>query len=247
MPTSQHSFEALATRFENGYTLINGWLDYSPNNATITKAALAAFVTTVNNANTDVTTKLNALGTERNTRTNLVFEKTEDGILLNPACFENRIRGIVSYLSGDFEEGHSATKNVTAILKKIRPTYPKKAPDAPPGAGKSPSEKSFASAMGHGRSVVAIVQTLGVSYVPPDTNLTVANMNVLLTSMTNANTEVQKKAEAYGISNRNRRKLFEGVDGLKKRRTAIKSYLASFPGLKKSAHYIEYNDAINGV
>lgn len=244
MPSSQQSFEAVATRFENGFTLINGWADYAPVNTFITKANLATFITSVNNANSDVSTKLNALKSEQGNRLNLVFENEDSS---NPACLENRIRGILSYLKGDAAKNHSVTKGVEVILRKMRPVYKKKDPAAPKGSGKSPSERTFASAVGHGRSVVALVQTLGASYMPPDANLTIANMNTLLTSITTANSETQKKAEAYGSSNSNRRNLFQGIGGLSERRTAIKNYLASFPGLKKSSHYIEYNDAIKGV
>jgi hypothetical protein len=62
------------------------------------------------------------------------------------------------------------------------------------------------------------------------------------------NKDVQIALDDYGTAHRVRRDLYSNIkDGLEARKKAILSYLASFPGLKKSNHYIEFNDAMKGI
>lgn len=241
----QQSFEAIFQRFKNGNTLIQAWADYTPGNTTITKASLTAFIPTVTAANTAVTDTEFDLGTARGVRNPLVFEIRDT----NPTCLETRMRGIVSYLGSDPDNNAFTTssKKAAAILKKIRPAYAKKEPGAPFGAGKSPMEKSFASAVGHGKAFITIITKLGVAYSPADSNLSVANMTTLVNLIDTENGNVQSALEDYGEANKARLKLYTGAQGLEKRRSAVLSYLASFPGLKKSDHYREYNQAIKGT
>lgn len=241
----QQSFDAILQRFKNGNTLVQAWADYNPGNATITKAALMTFITSVDAANTAVTESETDLGTARGVRNPLVFEKRDT----NPTCMETRMRAIVSYLSSDPDNNAFTTssKKAAAILKKIRPAYAKKEPGAPFGAGKSPMERSFASAVGHGKAFITIITKLGVAYNPADPNLSVANMTTLVNLIDTENGNVQSALEVYGEANKARKKLYDGPQGLEKRRSAILNYLASFPGLKKSNHYREYNQAIKGT
>src|SRR5436190_122159 len=95
--SSQQTYEAVLNRFKNANVLVQGWVDYSPGNTLILKAALAAFIPTVESANTEVTGAETALSTIRHGRNLLVFE-IED---TNPTCLETRIRGIENYLSSD--------------------------------------------------------------------------------------------------------------------------------------------------
>src|SRR5437867_2454582 len=94
---SQQTFDAVFQRFKNGNTLIQAWADYNPGNANIKKAALTAFITSIDAANTSVTGTETDLNTVRGVRNPLVFEIEAT----NPTCLETRIRGIVSYLSSD--------------------------------------------------------------------------------------------------------------------------------------------------
>jgi len=240
-----NTFDAVLQRFKNGNTLIQAWSDYSPPNANITKAALTAFIPTVDAANAAVESTGTDLGNARGVRNPLVFE-IED---TNPTCLETRIRGIVSYSESapDNVAFTTSAKKVKSILKKIRPKYPKKAPDAPRGGGKSPMEKSFASAVGQGRAVITIITKLGAAYSPADPNLSVASMTTLVDLIETENGNVQSALEDYGEANKARFKLYKGLQGLEKRRSAILKYLGSFPGLKKSDHYVEYNQAIKGT
>lgn len=242
---AQQTYDSILQRFKNGNTLIQAWGDYNPGNVNITKAALTAFIPTVDTANDNVTDTDTDLSSARGVRNPLVFEIEAT----NPTCLETRIRGIVSYLSSDPDNNAFATsaKKVNAILKKIRPSYPKKDPAAPRGAGKSPMEKSFASAVGQGRAVITVITKLLLTYVPADANLTVANMTTLVDLIETENGNVQSALEDYGEANKARLKIYKGPQGLEKRRSAILNYLGSFPGLKKSDHYREFNQAIKGT
>jgi len=242
MATSQKSFEARKTRFKNGETLIQSWMDYSSGNAKITKGALAAFILDLDAKDGTVTTTFIPVGNKQNERIVKVFTIKDT----NPTCLEKRIAGISNYLNGDFT-GSTAAKAVTGILKKIRPKYKKKVPGTPRGAGQSPSEKSFSSIVGHGDRVIAHITALGVAYNPPDANLTVANMQTLVDEIRQLNKDVAKKLDPYGEANRARKAVYDGTDGMNKRITLIKSYLASFQGGKRSNHYIEFSQAIKGV
>lgn len=245
---SQQSFDAVLNRFKDGNILVQGWGDYTPGNALIIKAALTAFITSVETANAEATSTEEDLGTARGIRNPLVFEIGDT----NPTCLETRIRGIVNYLKSDPDNNAFAVaaKKVNIILKKIRPSYPKKKPGDPPvprGTGKSPMEKSFASAVGQGRAVITIITKLAGAYLPADNNLKLAQMTTLVNLIDTENGNVQGALEDYGVANKARLKLYKGPQGLEKRRSAILNYLASFPGLKKSDHYREYNQAIKGT
>jgi len=242
---SQQSFEAVLNRFKNGNALVQSWPDFSPGNPLIVKAALPPFITGIEGANTDVTATEEAVGVTRAVRNPLVFEIKDT----NPTCEETRIRGIVNYLRSDPDNAAFATaaKKVSTILKKMRPHYPKKVEGAPRGDGKSPAEKSFASAVGHGRAVITIVSGLGAAYSPADSNLSKASMTTLVDLIETENQNVQEALDNYGTANRLRNRLFKQKDGLEKRRSAILKYLSSFPGLTRSSHYIEFNQAIKGT
>ncbi|MEP7167768.1 MAG: hypothetical protein ABI855_00200 [Bacteroidota bacterium] len=242
---AQQTFDAVFQRFKNGNVLVQAWGDYNPGNASIKKPALVTFISSIDTATAAVTSTETDLGTARGVRNPLVFEIKDT----NPTCLETRIRGIVSYLESDPDNNAFTTsaKRVNAVLKKIRPKYPKKDPAAPRGSGRSPMEKSFASAVGQGKAVIVIITKLGAAYVPADGTLRVLDMTTLVDLIDTENGNVQSALEDYGEANRARLALYKGAQGLEKRRTAILNYLASFPGLKKSDHYIEYNQAIKGT
>ncbi|HLG33618.1 MAG TPA: hypothetical protein VI757_01955, partial [Bacteroidia bacterium] len=242
---SQQSFPAVLNRFKDGNVLVQAWPDYSPGNPLIIKAALPPFILSVEAANDEVTNTETDLGTARGVRNPLVFEIKAT----NPACLEKRIRGIVNHQFSDPDNVLFVTagKKINVILKKIRPKYPKKPPGTPRGSGNSPMEKSFASAVGHGRAVITIITKLGAADSPADANLSVVSMTTLVDLIEAENENVQSALEDYGVANRARLKLFKGPQGLEKRRSAILKYLSSFPGLTQSDHYIEYNQAIKGT
>ena len=113
----------------------------------------------------------------------------------------------------------------------------------------SPSERTFASIRGFLHEVITLVDGLpsSVTYDPPDSNLTVTEMEGLRDQIDAANGSVASAMEAYGTANRDRKNLYDGKDGMSDRISMIKSYLASFPGKKKSNNYIEYTQALKGT
>ncbi len=114
---------------------------------------------------------------------------------------------------------------------------------------RSPMEKTFASIPGFLDEVITTCSDLsaGGTYDPPDANLTVTELEDLRDQIRAANAAVNTAMKDYGTSNRTRKKLYDGADGMTKRITLIKSYLGSFEGGKKSEYYIEYSQAIKGT
>ena len=111
----------------------------------------------------------------------------------------------------------------------------------------SPSERTFASIPGVLTEVISMVGELAPGqYDPPDSNLTETEMEGLRDNIVTANATVAAEMKTYGNSNRDRRELYDGDNQMADRIAMIKSYLASFPGKKKSDNYIEYSQAIKG-
>jgi len=243
MAGSQQSFEAREERFSLGNDLIQTWGDYDPKNVLITKLALPVFIADVGAKNTLANSTGLTLKNTQSNRALLVFRIKDT----NPACLEKRVEAIANNLTSELKASNPSTKRVKKILSKMRPQYPKRAPGTPRGAGQSPSEKSFASAVGQGQEVVDIITALGAAYSPPDANLSAAEMQSLVDAIKARNTAVTKALEPAGNANRARKTIYNGTDGMQERISAIKSYLASFQGGKKSDHYIEYSQAIKGT
>ena len=242
MPASQQSFEARLERFILGNGLVQSWLDYDPQNVLIKKLSLTGFILSVNTANTLCNNTRQTLGNGQTARAPLVFTNKET----NPACLQKRIEQIVPYLEGDLGKTSPSAKLVRSVRLKIRPVYPKKPPGTPRGAGNSPMERSFASAVGLGQKVVDCIFGLGAAYKPANPDLSVASMQALVNLIKDKNKIVTEALEPFGNANRARRKLYDQDDGMKERIVSIKGYLASFQGGKKSDRYIEYSQAIKG-
>lgn len=112
----------------------------------------------------------------------------------------------------------------------------------------SPSEHTFASIPGFLEEVITLVSKFAPGfYDPPDSDLTVTELEGLHDQIEAANAAVSDALDEYGESNRVRKELYDGENGMADRIAMIKSYLASFPGKKKSDHYIEYSQAIKGT
>ncbi len=123
---SQGTFEDRIGKYTAGNTLVQGWGDYDPGNALITKAAYTAFIASVETANTAVTTTKNAAGTAKDARRLLCFtlyDPNEEIGITNPDCAQERIIRVQSYLEGLLPEGHATVDDVHTIMKKIRPKY----------------------------------------------------------------------------------------------------------------------------
>jgi len=113
----------------------------------------------------------------------------------------------------------------------------------------SPMEKTFASVVGFLGEVIALINGIGggIVYSPPDPKLTVAELTALRNQIDNFNSQVATAMSNYGEANQDRRKLYDGNDGMVERIRLIKLYLATFPLGKKSSHFIEFSQAIKGT
>lgn len=112
----------------------------------------------------------------------------------------------------------------------------------------SPSERTFASIQGFLTEVITLVSKFAPDlYDPPDSNLSVDELEGLHDQIEAANAAVSSALDDYGTSNRARKNLYDGDDQMADRIAMIKSYLASFPGKKKSGHFIEFSQAIKGT
>lgn len=241
---SQMSYENRIGRFENGLALLQTWGDYLPANVLITIAVLLTFVADVRAKNEEVANLLTNLTNNRNLRKPQVFKtKTSD---LN--CLQNRIDNIVNYLKAEFGKTSGACQQVYSLFKRISPTYPKKKePNLPRGSGRSPSERSFVAVTGYGYEVHAIINSLGATYNPSNTAITVVNFKTFLDTLNTLNKDIAVDLKNYGDAVNDRIELYEGAEGLDNRMSMIKSYLASFPGGKTGQKYVEYTQSIEGV
>lgn len=116
--------------------------------------------------------------------------------------------------------------------------------------GASPSEKTFASIDGHLSEVITLLNQIvanGTAYNPPDLAISIASLTALRDQIRIANDQVTSAMDNYGDANRERKIVYDGADGMRQRIELIKKYLASFTGGKKSAHFIEFSQAIKGT
>jgi hypothetical protein len=257
MADSQRSFETLINRFDNGLTLINGWADYDPTNPKIKKPALIAKVADIRTANALVETTKIILGNKQSARllkTFTVYETAgERGTrsVVNVDCLEECILGIRDNLKSE-ELDVASLKAVEKIINKMRPVYPKKPKETdiavdPRGRKRpSPSERSYAAAVGYGDSIVALITELGADYNPANANLSVANMTALVDDIRQLSKDVQVALKNYGDAVRARRTLYGPQGGLSDLTKLVKSHLASGEGRKQNPQYIEFDDAIKG-
>lgn len=239
---SQRSYEVRDGKYQNGDALIQGYGDYNPTNVLITKAANTSFIADVGSKNVRVVSRGLTLTDLREQRRPLAF-KLKNGGDIN--CLENRIRNILQYVMGDLPGQKAGIKKLKEICKKLSPKYPKKAdPNLPRGTGKSPSEKSFNSLVGFGNEVIGIITGIGPDYAPTNTNIQIADLTVFVSMLNTMNRDIATAEEAYGNAVRERKEIYDGEDGMSKRISMIKSYLAGFEGGKNSAHYIEFSQAV---
>lgn len=112
----------------------------------------------------------------------------------------------------------------------------------------SPSEKTFAGIPGFLSEVITLVSGLDIkySYNPPDDKLQTDQLSALLKQIEAAGSDVTASTDNYGSAVRERRRLYEGEEGMLERIRLTKSYLGSFSGGKKSGHFIEYSQALKG-
>lgn len=242
MAPSQKSFETRFGRFYSGNELLQANPDYNPQNILITKPELNTFIS-------DVSAKDEAVNLAYKNYRDKVKIRRENGFRDNENlenCLENRIRTIASYVGADIGRTSASYKIIKDFIKKIKPIYKKKDPEAPRGDGKSPSEKSFVALIGYGVQTTQIIKDLGAAYSPVNADIQVVAMQDFCTQMEKWTVQIVAAENIWAEAVRLRLELYDGNNGMSDRIVMIKDYLASFPGGKKNQNYIEFDRIIKG-
>jgi hypothetical protein len=244
MANSQLSFETMYGRFVNGNEFIQTLADFNPQKDLIKKTNLTSLIADIVPIDKAVNLKLKAMMDETNARKFLVFRSKE----CDENCLENRIRNIHSYIGADISKTCAAYKIIGGYIKKFAPTYKKKDPNLPPEAqkSKSPSEKSFVAMNGYGMQVLELITELGTDYAPQNDKIQLAKFEIFVKDLVDRAKSIAKLEAEYSDAVSARRPYYYGEEGILKRQTMIKGYLASFTGGKKSQNYIEYDRLIKG-
>lgn len=242
MDVSQRSYETRRGRFVSGNELVQAKTDYNPMKEIIKKDKLTLFIAEVGTRDEAVSvSELHYRDKVKIRRINSFRDKAN---LEN--CLENRIRNAMAYVGAEIGRTSPAYKMIKGFIKKIKPTYKKKKPDAPKGEGKSPSEQSFVALIGYGKQTAQITGDLGSAYTPSDPDIQSANMLTFCEQIETWTKEVASKEVIWADAVKKRKEIYDGKDGMKDRINTIKDYLASFPGGKNSQDYIEYDRLIKG-
>jgi hypothetical protein len=242
MTNSQKSFEVLYGRFVNGDTLIQDLSNYDPQNVLLKKANLSIFIE-------DIQLKNNAVIKSEMRFKDLVFKRKKFSFRRKDCdenCLENRMRNAHSYIGSEIGKDSSAYKIIGGYLKVLKPKYKKKEKGKKGSARRSTSEQSYNSLNGYARQTLEIIDSLGTAYTPQNTNIQYANFEAFVEEMIVLSNKIIKANVVYSTATAERSVMYKGDEGLLKRQSLIKGYLASFSGGKKSQNYIEYDRLIKG-
>jgi hypothetical protein len=100
----------------------------------------------------------------------------------------------------------------------------------------STSEKTFGQLLEKGRQLLAYIQNL-TGYAPTEPDLQPAAFDAFLNSVAAANAQVDAAITSLRTARAERAELYEGADGLERRASQIRDYLASLPEGKKSSAF----------
>jgi hypothetical protein len=242
MANSQKSFETLYGRFVNGNTLIQGLSNYDPQNPLIKKASLTAFIGDLALKDRTVTKKLMPFKDLIIRRQKFSFRRKG----CDENCLENRMRNAHSYVGSEVGKNSSAYNIIGGYLKVLKPKYKKKVKGKKGTERRSTSEQSYVSLNGYAMLTVEILDSLGSAYAPQNPNIQYANFKAFAEEMVELTNNISVAEAAYKNATTERAVLYKGEEGLTKRQSLIKGYLASFSGGKKNQNYIEYDRLIKG-
>ncbi len=220
-------------RYQHGIDLIaciRTFSDYAPTNANLTIDSLEALLKQIDMANSDVTSRQNAIALGR--------EKRNDGYY-GDRGLKKRSAMIRDYLASLPEGRNSISfKSVQVSCQKLVNYQKSKSPKTEPTKKtSSQSETSFGSMLQQGKSILAIISALPV-YAPTNADLRVDNFKAFLLDLEACNQTVAELQIALSQAIQNRAQLYEGDTGLRSRFTMIKSYVASTFS-KQSAEYAQ--------
>lgn len=207
---------------------------YAPGNTLLETTSLGTLLDNALTANSNVSSKLSTLQTERDAR--LVMYESQTGLI-------NKCGQIRDYIASIEEKGKKSVdfKKVQSAVKKMRGkrlTPKPKPPEAGATAPKisSTSEVSFGSVLSTAFEILEVIKG-NVLYAPSNTALTVANFTTLLNTIDAKNKLIAQRREEYDDAVEGRMSLY--VD-LQNRVTKVKLALASQYGKTSN----EYKDSV---
>lgn len=234
MPSqSERSFGQRYTKARDLVQYLEELGTYAPGNPDIEPANLTTFLDDVDQANSDVASKLSALQTIREERFNMY--KKKDGLIDRCA----RIRDYIGSTHAQHKKALDYKKVQKAVMnmRGIRVTKKPPASDDNPGSkSRSISEQSFGSMLRVGKDVLEVVKTVS-GYSPSNTMLTTANLTTFLSDLDAKNSAVAEKLEQYDDTVEARSDFY--VE-LKERVSKVKLALSSQFGKDSN----EYKDAV---
>lgn len=190
------SEKSFAQRYTKGRQLVeylNMQTTYEPGNPFLEAIDMAALLDSIETANADVDSKLDIVKTERDLRYELV--KGDTGIIKRSSQIRDYI-GTLTSKGKKTKDYEKAKKFVQRLRGKRLTKKPPLNPDGTVPKTNSTIELSFGSMLGTGRELLEAIKNLP-SYLPSNTNLTVANFTTFLDSIEAKNTLVAQRYEEY--------------------------------------------------
>jgi len=232
--TSEKTFGQLYAKGRELVEYIKIIPTYSPGNPDIEAPALTTLLDNIESANSDASSKLSSLQTERDTRL-VLYKDRGTGMIAKSSQMRD-------YIASIDPKGKKALdfKKLQKLVQRMRGIRLSKKPETPAGGGGpktiSTSEKSFGSLLAVGKELLEVIKTVP-GYAPSNTSLTVANFTAYLDSIDTKNSLVAQKLEEYDNSVEARKSLY---DDLKTRVQKVKLAIAAQFGKTSN----EYKDAL---
>ncbi|MFN0203421.1 MAG: hypothetical protein ACKVTZ_17980 [Bacteroidia bacterium] len=243
MTGSQQSYETQLGRFQSALTLLLADNNYSPTNALITKAALTSFSDDLAQYNNLVTLSISQMKDKRDERRNISFIKNSS---TPDITLEAILKNVCNYLAAEYGESNVVYKQIKDFVKKLNSyrTTKKNKKTEEVTVVTHKAEGTFTSLAGYSRQVVQLLQSPGLVYTPSNVNISIANIDILAQKVTQLNSDIALLQQAYSQAVINRKMAFTSEEGLIKRISSVKKYLASYEGGKKNAKYLQFCDAL---
>ncbi|MEI7811514.1 MAG: hypothetical protein WCJ01_03710 [Ignavibacteria bacterium] len=255
MAVSNYSFESRVGMFHNAVTTISQEAEYSPSNLLISKINLDAFIDLVDVANNNVVTTQVQLTDAQLLRRQLCFKKKNE----NPRCMQILIQEISSYIKADIKENEGSLKILHDIISKMNPAYLRKKKVAATSGKEAQADKkatnksyrpvctkSFTAICEYSQQVNTLINGLGAAYQPSNPDIQTAQFQATVTILDNVNNNIALFGQNSANAITERRKLYNGENGMKERIVLIKNYLKSLQGSKNNRCYVNFVRALKG-
>jgi len=207
---------------------------YAPGNTLLEVTSMGTLLDNALTANSNVSSKLSTLQTERDAR--LVMYESQTGLINKCGQIRDYIASIEAKgkKSVDYKKVQSAVKKMRG--KRLTPKPKPKEEGAPAPKTSSTSEVSFGSVLSTAFEILEVIKGNAL-YAPSNTALTVANFTALLSTIDAKNKLIAQRREEYDDAVEGRMSLY--VD-LQNRITKVKLALASQYGKTSN----EYKDSV---